>query len=145
MKTVIERIKEGMAASDARDMGTFLCGQAPDVVWETPAGVLHGHDEVLAFIEPFHVACPDGRHEILHAYPVDDDTAVVEGRWSGTQTGPLATPQGEVPPTGRSVTLPFAMIARRKPGTDQAGRIAIYQDNLAFMAQLGVLGEPAAA
>jgi hypothetical protein len=42
------------------------------------------------------------------------------------------------------VTLPFMLIGRRA-GTDQAERIAIYQDNLAFMAQLGVLPEPAAA
>jgi SnoaL-like domain len=146
MQPIVELIKQGLARSDARDIDGFLAGQAPDVVWETPAGVLHGREEVRAFVEPFHAACPDGRHEIVHAYTTDDDAVVfVEGRWSGTHTGPLATPLGEIPPTGRSVTLPFAFVASRKPGTDLAGRVAVYEDMLGFMAQLGVMGEPAAA
>jgi hypothetical protein len=41
--------------------------------------------------------------------------------------------------------LPFVIIAERKPGTDLAARIAVYQDMLGFMAQLGPMGEPAAA
>jgi uncharacterized protein (TIGR02246 family) len=145
MEPVVELIKQGIAQADAHDLEAFLAGQAPDVVWETPAGVLRGHDEVRAFVEPFHAACPDGHHEVVHAYTVDDDTAVIEGRWSGTHTGPLATPQGEIPPTGRSVSLPFVIVARRKPGTDLAARVAVYQDMLGFMAQLGLMGEPAAA
>ena len=145
MQAVIDLIKRGLATSDARDLDAAMADQAPDVVWETPAGVLHGPDEVRAFIEPFHVACPDGRHEVVHEYTVDENTALVEGRWSGTHTGPLATPQGEIPPTGRRVELPFVVIAQRKPDTDLAARVALYQDMLGFMAQIGALPEPATA
>ncbi len=33
------------------------------------------------------------------------DLVVAEVRWRGTHTGPLATPDGEVPATGRSIDL----------------------------------------
>ncbi len=64
-----------------------------------------------------------------------------EGRGSvgeGTFTCPLATPEGEVAPTGKKVSLKVAFLAKISP----AGLIAEDRssfDNLAFMKQLGLL------
>jgi hypothetical protein len=66
-------------------------------------------------------------------------------RFVGTQTGPFETPQGDVPPSGRRVELPFALIVERCPGTDTAGSIPVYLDNLTLMMQLGLMGETVAA
>jgi len=62
---------------------------------------------------------------------------------AGTHTGPLATPQGEVPPTGRTLQLPICL------GFEvAAGRITsnhAYYDQMTLAAQLGLLPEPAPA
>jgi predicted ester cyclase len=71
------------------------------------------------------------------------DQAVMEGVYAGTNTGPLATPQGELPPTGRPLALPLCELCEVV-----AGRIAVlrvYYDQMAFAAQMGLLPEPAMA
>jgi predicted ester cyclase len=75
----------------------------------------------------------------------DGDRFAFEGSWSGTHTGPLAGPAGDVPPTGRRVTVPFCAL-----GTQREGRLAavhIELDQLGMLAQLGLVPspEPAAA
>ena len=74
-----------------------------------------------------------------------DDAIAIEGRWSGTHTGPFAMPEGDVPPTGRSVTMAFALFVSGDPAVGEASRVAIYMDQLVIAAQLGLLPEPAAA
>lgn len=57
-------------------------------------------------------------------------------------TGPLITPEGELPATGRRVTVPFALV-----GTTRDERLATvhnYHDRLEFLAQLGLMPAPAA-
>jgi predicted ester cyclase len=55
----------------------------------------------------------------------------------GTHTGPLASPQGMVPPTGRTLALRFCEIFEV-----EAGRIAThrtYYDQMEFAQQLGLI------
>ena len=54
-------------------------------------------------------AFPDGRHTIAEAYGAGD-TVAVEGTWQGTNTGPLAGPQGELPATGRRAAVTFCAV-----------------------------------
>jgi predicted ester cyclase len=61
-----------------------------------------------------------------------------EGIFKGTFTGPLASPEGDIPPTGRSVKAGFAFIARvNTDGLVEEDRT--YFDNLDFMKQLGLI------
>lgn len=63
---------------------------------------------------------------------------VFEGVGRGTFTGPLVSPEGDIPPTGRSVKIKFAFIAKVNAG----GLIEedrTYFDNADFMKQLGLL------
>ena len=71
------------------------------------------------------------------------DVVAIEGTWNGTHTAPMPTPQGEVAPTGKRASLPFAGIVRLEG--DRIASIHNYFDLMAFMGQLGVLPEPAAA
>jgi predicted ester cyclase len=71
------------------------------------------------------------------------DTAIAEGNFVGTHTGPLATPNGAVPATGRRMDLPFSDFFEVKDGKVISHRV--YFDQMALMAQLGLLPEPAAA
>ena len=61
-----------------------------------------------------------------------------EGIFQGTFTGPLASPEGDIPPTGRSVKAGFAFFAKvNADGLIEEDRT--YFDNLDFMKQLGLI------
>jgi predicted ester cyclase len=64
---------------------------------------------------------------------------VCEGTMSGTNTGPLESPEGQVPATGCYVTLPLAYIL--KVGSDGlVKQDHTYFDEASFLKQLGLTG-----
>ncbi len=82
------------------------------------------------------------RHEILDVVE-EGDVAVVRVRFSGTNTGPMATPQGEIPATGRHVSFENCAVV-----TAAGGRITSwhsYFDQMSMLTQLGIVPEPATA
>jgi steroid delta-isomerase-like uncharacterized protein len=111
-----------------------------DLVTEPPgAGRLVGIDSFIGYARAFHRAFPDGR---IHAdrYVESGDLVVVEGRFTGTNTGPLESPAGTVPATGRSMVLPFADVFRVADGRITEHRI--YYDPTSMLGQLGLLPGP---
>jgi len=115
---------------------------APDLIAVDPSGTTTGIAEFLRHAQGFAAAFPDSRMEV-GAIIESGDNAAVEGVYTGTHTGPLATPQGEVPPTGRALRLPICLVFEVA-----AGRIAsnhAYYDQMTFAAQLGLLPDPAPA
>ncbi|MDR7166963.1 steroid delta-isomerase-like uncharacterized protein [Nocardia kruczakiae] len=111
-----------------------------DVACEFPSGPLAGIGELRGMIQTFITAFPDLTITVRNIWH-DGDGAVAEVSFSGTHTGPLATPQGEVPPTGRAVRFPLVDTFAVKDGKVVEHRG--YWDNAAFLTQLGLL--PAAA
>ena len=67
------------------------------------AGILHGLDAFRAVIRVFPDAFPEIEFEV-HRWIEAGDWPVVEGRVQGTHTGPLRTPEGETPATGKSMS-----------------------------------------
>jgi ketosteroid isomerase-like protein len=63
-----------------------------------------------------------------------------EGIFSGTHTGPLATPAGDVPPTGKPLRLAFADVFVIRDGLIVEHHI--YYDQVAFLTQLGLMPAP---
>jgi predicted ester cyclase len=107
-----------------------------DVAVTTPFAELRGAAEWQGLLSQFAVAMPDGAHELIDVVSGDGHLAAW-GRWSGTHTGPLATPGGVLPATGRRVELAFCAVARI--GEDgRLTRIQTYLDQLAMMTQLGL-------
>jgi predicted ester cyclase len=143
MGEALDLLREGLARNDANDLDGFVGMMAADVDWLTPDGPLHGRDAVREYVGRFREAFPDARHTIDRA--VESGSAVaVEGRWTGTHTGPFATPQGDVPPTGRTVTMAFALFVDGDLEKREGERAAIYMDQLAMAAQLGLIPAPQA-
>jgi ketosteroid isomerase-like protein len=64
-----------------------------------------------------------------------------EDRFTGTHTGPLATDDGDVEPTGAAVELRFADVSRVRDGKIVAYHT--YYDQLGLLTQLGLMGETA--
>jgi predicted ester cyclase len=107
-----------------------------------PAGATQGIERFIELERGFVRALPDSRMEVT-AIIESGNWVVVEGAYSGTHTGPLGTPQGEVPPTGRSLKLPLCDVIEVAAG--RITQIRAYYDQMTFAAQLGLLPEPAAA
>jgi steroid delta-isomerase-like uncharacterized protein len=116
---------------------------SPDVVTIEPgSGRIDGLDAFLAHTRVFITAFPDAHLEMLSL--TDADTRVViEGIFAGTNTGPLMSPNGELPPTGRSLRLSICDVWEAEAGRVTQHRV--YYDQMSFMAQLGLIPEAAPA
>jgi len=102
----------------------------------TPLGPARGVAEHRGFLEGYFAAFPDSRVEALRTFDAGD-TIVVEGMYSGTQTGDLVGPDGTIPASGRHVSVPYADFFHIRGGKVVSHHI--YWDNAGFMAQLGVM------
>ena len=89
------------------------------------------------YLETFRRAMPDARAIVENAVE-SGDTVAVEGRFTGTHTGPLATDDGDVEPTGAAVDLRFADISHVRHGKIVAYHT--YYDQLGLLTQLGFDG-----
>ncbi|HEU0013762.1 MAG TPA: ester cyclase family protein [Longimicrobium sp.] len=139
-----ELIRAMHAAFDRRDAEATAALCTPDVEFvAVPLGqTFRGPEGVLAFQELWHRAFPDARTEIGSITDAGDRVAV-EFTGIGTHTGPLAGPDGDVPPTGRGVRIRFCDFVELRDG--RVARTRTYWDQADFAAQLGLAPEPAAA
>lgn len=136
IKTHYEGVKSG-------DLDRAAANFADDVVTEMPFGVMHGIEAFRQLGAAFQAAAPDMDFAIRNAWEIGD-TVIVEGSYTGTQTGPLASPDGTVvPPTGRAFSFPYVDIAKVRDGKVVEHRT--YWDNVTFFTQLGLMPEPEAA
>jgi predicted ester cyclase len=136
---------ESMRRTDAREHDGYLALQAADCEWVVPVAELCGREQVQEWLRAFWQAFSSYRHEIRRV--VDDgDCVYAEGVFSGVQDGPLTTPDGVLPATGKSVALRFAMVVSDHDlASGTARSVHLYFDQLEFLGQLGLLPEPATA
>ena len=85
---------------------------------------------------------PDGKVTIDRVI-ASGDHVVVEFTGRGTHTGTLVTSMGEIPATGRSLTLQLCDVMEYKNGKVQSQRT--YFDSGSMMAQLGLGAEQTAS
>ena len=81
-------------------------------------------------------AFPDSRVEVTNVI-ASDEGVVVEFRGRGTHTGPLASPAGEIPATGKSVDIPFCDVYQVKGG--KLSSLHAYFDSATMLRQLGLI------
>ena len=61
---------------------------------------------------------------------------MLQARATGTHTGPLASPAGDIPATGKPFVLDYVNVARFADG--QITSETYYWDNQSFLSQLGL-------
>jgi steroid delta-isomerase-like uncharacterized protein len=89
------------------------------------------------FMGGFKRAFPDLTVTVANQVAAEDQV-VNECTWRGTHTGPLASPGGEIPPTGRAVEgARFCEVWRIRDG--RLARLVNYQDAATWMRQLGLV------
>ncbi|MFF0904326.1 UNVERIFIED_CONTAM: SgcJ/EcaC family oxidoreductase [Kocuria sp. CPCC 205316] len=106
-------IKEWNAAYNARDAEKFASCYAQDAVVTDPVSSepLRGRKAVQQDVAAFLEALPDTSAELQEVL-VDGSTVATRVLITGTQTGPMPTPSGPIPPTGRPVKVPMGVFSR---------------------------------
>jgi steroid delta-isomerase-like uncharacterized protein len=136
MPTLTEELAGYLRAIDARDRAAVRAAYTDDVEIVAPGVELRGRDAAAGWIDVFIRAFPDLRHELRTATEGGGRVAA-EIRFEGTHTGPLASPTGDIPPTGKAVALDYVDVARLVDG-----RVAsehVYFDQVTFLRQLGLM------
>jgi predicted ester cyclase len=105
-----------------------------------PGGIaLRGRDQVREYMPILWSAFPDMK--VSQTYQViAGDTAVTEATYSGTHTGTLPTPNGDVPATGKRVQGRQVAVQRVKDG--QISSEQLYFDQMEFLGALGLVPSP---
>jgi steroid delta-isomerase-like uncharacterized protein len=111
---------EAFNEADYERCGALL---APDALYieTSTARRVEGRDAILEVFEGWRTAFPDARGTIVSAV-TSDDTVALQLTWEGTQTGPLHSPAGVVPPSGQSTTTPAAMGSEASPSLTTCAR-----------------------
>lgn len=110
---------------------------AEDVrVTDPDLGTVEGLKALHHYLDGLKGPLPDAGAVVERMFEAGD-TVIVEGRFTGTNTGPLAGPDGDLPPSGRQVDLPFADFSRLSDGKIVEYRT--YYDQVGLLTQLGVM------
>ena len=123
------------AAFAARDMAGLEAIWSPDIRYTGPAGSSTGLQARAAGERVWLDAFPDVRIEQRHRL-VAGDTVIMEGTIHGTHTGPLASPVGVVPPTGRTIEGVYVSIMQFRD--DRVVDQRVYYDQFDLLRQLGL-------
>ena len=129
----MDRVTQAVTSNDLEGLKALY---APDATAETAdQGTITGRDAVVAYLGGFVTAFPDASFESVHQHEIGD-TAIDEGYFVGTNTGPLEAPTGErIPPTGKRVRLRECVVATVNGGLVTSHRA--YFDHMDLLGQLG--------
>src|SRR5260370_41557592 len=103
MASTKEAADRHVQAFNEKHLEELVENESPDIEFVIPGGItLRGRDQVKEYMKLFWSAFPDMK--VSESYQViAGATAVTESTYSATHTGPLRTPNGDIPATGRPV------------------------------------------
>ena len=139
-REVMDAITAAVTAGDANAVASCY---APDAVADTPdVGRLEGREAIVEYLLTFAEAFSDMGFELTQQLELGD-IAIDEGFMLGTHTGTLRAPDGDIPPSGRSVRIRECDIIAVRDGAAISHRF--YFDQLEFLTQLGLIDPQALA
>lgn len=119
---------------DAERLASLYTNEQVTVLPGAPEPV-RGRQNKEEMVGGYFRAFPDLTLEIPQIL-VSGNHIVCAGHMAGTNTGPLVSPEGEMPPTGRRVNIRMAFILRVGPD-GQIEEDQTYFDEAEFLRQLG--------
>lgn len=143
MGALFDTVERMWQANEAGDADAYLSHVSEDAEWGMPGTTVRGKEAVREVQRTFRDAFPDFRHEVLDHVESGNKIAL-QLRVEGTHTGPLRTPGGEIPPTGKAVVWDAVDYVT----FDAEGKVATwraYFDQMSFLTQLGLLPAPSGA
>ena len=130
-------------AFNAHDEAAIRAATADDCVFEGPGGVrLEGGDAVTGYAMVWLNAFSDAQL-VVDTVAVDGDWVAHTGVFKGTHDGTLASPEGDVPATGRRLEGRCSQFVRFQDGRSVEEHL--YFDQMDIVTQLGLMPETAGA
>ncbi len=136
-REVMDRVTDAILGGKSDELPSVYAENATIV---TPdAGEISGRDAIVGYFNQLIQAFPDARWESASELETEN-TAIDEGYFTGTNTGPIPLPTGEtVPATGKQVRLRACDAATVRDGRITSHRF--YYDQAEFQSQLGLIPE----
>ena len=126
---------------NAGDLDGVMDLYAEDAIQIMPEGTFEGRSAIRERLARDLVACPDIAWSVL-SFVEQGDTFADEWSFVATHTGPFQLPDGgELPPSGRRVELRGMELVQVRDGKIVVDNL--YYDNMAVLAQLGLVPEAA--
>ena len=120
------------------DLDSAVATLTPDFALEDVASgqTFHGPEGGRQWLQGFLTALPDAHAEQTNAL-VAGDRVFTEHTGTGTHTERLISPNGEIPPTGRSIELQIAELYQLQE--DKIALMRAYYDSATLLRQLGLM------
>ena len=145
MRDDIHMIKELYAAAegDGLDVGKFVSFFSEDAyVRDVPTNMEFRGKDIAMVAGGMAQAFPDIHRELFNIYAMED-VIVVELAIRGTHRGALVTPDGTIPPTGRTIDVPCCDVFHLRDG--KVVSFHCYNAASILQRQLGLAGSETAA
>jgi steroid delta-isomerase-like uncharacterized protein len=136
--------EDNLNAFNAGDWERMKATLAPDSVYDELATQrrVEGADKIIEVNQSWKQAFPDA-HGTLTSSQAAGNVVIQEITWAGTNRGPMETPTGMMPATGRPVSIRAAMISTFDG--DRIKETHHYFDMMSMLDQLGVMSQQRAA
>jgi steroid delta-isomerase-like uncharacterized protein len=133
---VLTEIIESFCAKDLDRLRTLIDDQV--VYLETGTGRrIEGADAYIALCQGWLAAFPDIGGKVTSGLEAGNQAAI-EVIWTGTNNGPIAMPDGEVPATGKPIDLNSSIWATFNG--DKVVEVRHHLDIMGMVQQLGIAG-----
>jgi steroid delta-isomerase-like uncharacterized protein len=136
LKKLAEKYQEAVDNKDTAALAQLYAEDATLIASGEPEPI-QGREAIERSVAAIFRAMPDF-HAKFTPIVISGNYIVFEVVSQGTFTGPLASPEGDIPPTGKSVIYKVAFIAKvNADGLIEEDRT--YYDTAEFMRQLGLV------
>jgi steroid delta-isomerase-like uncharacterized protein len=129
--------KASVIAYNDKNWNAARASIAPGVVYDEVATQrkAQGADDVISLWQGWAKALPDSRATFDHVVE-SGNTVLLELTWRGTHSGPLQTPAGQIPATGKPIEVRACQVIEVADG--KARVIRQYFDMVTLFQQLGI-------
>ena len=135
---LIQAARGVVDAFNGSDWERCKAALAPDSLYDEvgTSRRVEGVGDIIPCWQAWKEAMPDVKGSVTNALATGN-TVILEVTWKGTHTGPLVSPKGTVPTTGKQQTTRASWVLHFDGGKIKESRH--YFDMLSFMQQLGAL------
>jgi ketosteroid isomerase-like protein len=133
----VASVRNAYATAERVDLEGWVNAFTPDGVFtDNSVGISYRGAELAEVVRNYHTAFSNMHRELFRTY-TDGNVVVVQLALQGTHDGPLQTPFGVLPATGKKMDAPCCDIFELVDG--KIKRFDCYPEGSIIFAQLGVL------
>ena len=135
---LIKVARDSLEAFNQGDWEGFGAPLTPSTVYNEigTQRSIKGRNEIIEGFQGWKQAMPDVKATVTNSF-ASGNTVTLEISWTGTQTGPLVSPSGTIPPSGKRQTTPSAWILEFEGEKIKESRN--YFDMVTLLSQLGAM------